>query len=266
VIGRTGVTLRPLRARLRRLGHAFGIDVRPYAPHSSAAARRARIIALHGIDLVLDVGANSGQYARDLRLARYPGRIVSFEPLAEPFEALSRESEGDPGWRCLQLALGRSEDRTQMNVAANQAASSSLLPMEAWIARALPEQAYVGTEVVQVVRLDDSALPLIDERDRVLLKLDVQGYELEVLEGGQLTLQRAEVVELELSLVRLYEDQPLWREVHDHLLSAGFELVTLDPTMHDDEGRLLQMDGIFARSGDPKRAKATSMMLADEEP
>lgn len=238
----------PLRMRIQRLGRRLGVDIRRYGPESSAAARRALIMARNEIDLVLDVGANVGQYARELRSAGFGGRIVSFEPLSEPYEALRRESEGDPEWRCLQLALGRSERRATMNIAANRAASSSLLPMESWMASAVPEQGYTGTETVQVARLDDTALPLIDETDKVMLKLDVQGYELEVLRGGVSTLGRADVVEVELSLVGLYEDQPLWRETVDYLQGGNFELVSLDPILHAGDGRLLQMDGIFARS------------------
>ena len=237
-----------LRARLRRFGHRLGIDIRRYAPHSSAAARRGKILFHHRVDVVLDIGANVGQYALDLRAAGFKGRIFSFEPLTEPFEALSRESDGDPQWRCLQLALGNGESRTTMNVAANRAASSSLLPMKSWIAKAAPEQAYIGTEVVQVARLDDAAPPLVGEKDRLMLKLDVQGYELEALRGGESTLRRAEIVEMELSLIRLYENQPLWRDAIDYLHDAGFELISLDPIVHDKEGRLLQMDGIFGRS------------------
>lgn len=237
----------PLRTRLRRLGQMLGLDIRPYAPQSSVAARRARIIAQHRIEVVLDVGANIGQYARELRSAGYKGRIFSFEPLTEPFEALSRDSEGDAHWHCLQLALGKGEGPATMHVAANQAASSSLLAMESWISRAVPDQAYIGTETVQVARLDDVAPSLIGQSDGTMVKLDVQGYELEALRGGESTLGRAEVVEVELSLVPLYEDQPLWRETHDYLEDAGFEMVSVDPALHDEAGRLLQMDGIFAR-------------------
>lgn len=239
----------PLRARVRRFGHRLGVDVRRYAPHSSTAARRVRIVANRRISVVLDIGANVGHYAKDLRSAGYDGRIISFEPLSEPFEALCRASHRDAEWRCLQLALGTSNGATTMNVAANQAASSSLLPMESWVREGSPEQAYVGTEIVQVTRLDDAAPPLITPEDRVMVKLDVQGYEFEVLRGGKRTLGRADIVEAELSLVPLYEGQVLWRQVLDYLQAAGYEVVSLDPILHDDDGRLLQMDGIFVRSG-----------------
>jgi len=237
-----------MRRKLRRTAQRLGLDIRRYGPQSSPVARRASVMAGHGVDVVLDVGANRGQYAGELRSAGYTERIVSFEPLAEPFEALSREAKQDPRWRCLKLGLGASPSRSTMHVAGNQAASSSLLRMEGWIADAAPHQAYVGTEMVNVARLDDVAPTLVGARDRMMLKLDVQGYELEVLRGGPSTLRRAEVLEAELSLVALYEDQPLWRETVDYLRQAGLELVCLDPNLHDDDGRLLQMDGIFARS------------------
>lgn len=203
----------------------------------------------HDVRLVLDIGANSGQYATELRSAGYQGRIVSFEPLIAPFQALERASRADATWDCHQVALGKADGREEMNVAANNGASSSLLPMEEWIATAMPSQAYVGAETVRVARLDEMAsniLPGLPES--VMLKIDVQGLELEVLEGGRRTLDQALLVETELSFVPLYAGQPLWRDILDYLGDAGFEVIGLEPIFFNPDGRLLQVDATLARS------------------
>jgi FkbM family methyltransferase len=81
------------------------------------------------VQIVLDVGANSGQYATGLRKAGFKGRIVSFEPLSGPFSSLKRKASSDPLWDCRQCALGDSDGTISINVAANAGQSSSVLPM-----------------------------------------------------------------------------------------------------------------------------------------
>lgn len=211
--------------------------------HLALARRRL----LERIDVVLDVGANEGQYAATIRAAGYRGRIVSFEPLARPFAELARRGAGDPAWECLQLALGAEDGGAQMNVARNSL-SSSLLPMgEAHLAAA-PESRYVGTERVEVARLDSLALDLLPPAVGVYLKIDVQGFERAVLEGARETLGRTAAIECELSLVPLYEEGPLFPELVGGLESAGFDLVAVEPVFTDPgSGKLLQLDGLFVR-------------------
>src|SRR5438105_8161614 len=165
------------RSVLRRLG----IDVVRYAPRNYPHLRRPIVLDAEGIDVVRDVGANDGSWARELRAGGYSGRIVSFEPLAQSFAALDRTAD----WEVHRLALGDRSGRTRLHVAANRQ-SSSLLPMADRHVRAAPESAVVGTEEVEVARLDD--LGVVQSGDRVYLKLDVQGAELDMHGGAAQTL------------------------------------------------------------------------------
>ena len=165
--------------------------------------RRGRLLAWQQIDVVVDVGANAGQYGSAIRAAGYEGRIISFEPLSQAFEVLATTAEADPLWECHRLALGAGSGRARLNVS-DDLEASSLLSMEDRHVRHCPSSAYVGTEMVDVEGLDALASSLFLAHDRVYLKLDVQGYELEVLDGSEATLPRVALVEAELSLVPPY--------------------------------------------------------------
>jgi FkbM family methyltransferase len=224
-----------------------GLDVRRYQPASSFRARRARIMAAEAITLVLDVGANAGQYGDEVRAGGYRGRLVSFEPLPGAFAELARHAAEDPAWDVRRVALADRDGEAVLHVAGN-GWSSSLLPMTARHVRSAPESAYVGAERVTCRPLDALASELVGEGDRVLLKLDVQGSELRVLAGAARTLPRVALLEVELSLAALYEGAPLLRDALAALDGLGYDLVGLEPGFSEPaSGHLLQADGLFLR-------------------
>nr|WP_304442486.1 MULTISPECIES: FkbM family methyltransferase [unclassified Mycobacterium] len=223
-------------------------------PYSETGAKRQFVKQLesHGVSVVFDVGANSGQYATELRMAAYTGRIVSFEPLSGPFALLERNASKDPLWDCLRCALGDVDGTISINVAGNAGASSSVLPMMKTHRDAFPPANYVGTEEVPMHRLDSVANELLLPADKVFLKIDVQGFEKHVIAGAQQTVSdRCVGMQLELSLLPLYEGAMLIREALDLVYSFGFTLTGLVPGFTDPrDGRMLQADGIFFRKDD----------------
>jgi FkbM family methyltransferase len=232
---------------IRTLSRRFGVDVVRHDPMSKVGARRQRILSTRGVTLVLDVGANVGQYASSLRASGYEGRILSFEPLADAFATLSARSADDAGWSCIRTAIGARDGEAEVNIAGNSY-SSSLLPMlDLHIANA-PDSAYRGQERVPLQRLDSLQSHWSGARERLFLKVDVQGLEKDVINGATETLERVVAVEAELSLAPLYEGQVLFAEMVSMLDRAGFHLVSVEPTFADVRtGHMLQMDGIFVR-------------------
>jgi len=240
MIGRT-------KAAIKGAAKRAGLDIKLYRPRNAPAARRARLLSKLGITLAIDVGANVGQYGRELRTNGYRGRIVSFEPVADAFARLTQSARNDPAWECIHLALGNQASDVSMNVAANLS-SSSVLPMAGRHHLAMSESVYVRTETAQMTELDTLRDHVFRGHDPAFLKIDVQGYELDVLRGASETLPLIHALEVELSLVCLYEGQPLFCELVDHLAVRGYTLFSLEPAFADPEsGRTLQMDGLFVR-------------------
>ncbi len=203
-----------------------------------------------GINTILDVGANEGQFAQMLRDEGYDGRIISFEPLSSAWEKLKANAKNDPLWEVAPRgAIGSVEGEIEFHIAGNSASSSALNMLEA-CSDAAPESAFVGAERVPVHRLDSLAPAYLREDSALLIKIDTQGYEAEVLSGAQLTLKRTTGLHLELSLVPLYQGQALYSQIIGMVQQEGFELWGFTPGFADPRtGRLLQGDGIFFRAG-----------------
>ena len=237
--------LKGVRTALRRAG----LEVNRYSIHRSPGAQLQRLLEHFGVDLVLDVGANRGQYAAELRSHGYAGRIVSFEPLAAAHRDLTAAARGKAEWVVApRMALSDTEGEIEIHVAGNSL-SSSILDMLPEHELAAPGSGYVGSEAVPMGRLDRVAGEFLADSRRVLLKIDTQGYEDRVLAGAAGILERLTAIQAELSLVPLYAGQPLFDEMRDRLGAMGFVLFAIFPDYaHEQTGQTLQLDGFFVRS------------------
>jgi FkbM family methyltransferase len=210
--------------------------------------RRARLLRALEVDIVVDVGANAGQFGSEIRAAGYAGRILSFEPIREAYERLSGRAAQDPQWTAIHCALGESDAESTLNIAGNSA-SSSFLEMLPIHEAAAPGTAYIAQERVTVRRLDSILSEHVPTTSRAYLKVDVQGYELAVLRGAGVWLGALVAIQLELSLARLYVGGPLADEVDQFVRESGYRLGGIEPGFAEPaSGRLLQMDGIYIRS------------------
>jgi FkbM family methyltransferase len=236
------------------LRNVFGLEVflTKNLPPSAAQQEAMKLVSSlqkFGIDLVLDIGANTGQFASEIRLCGYGGRIVSFEPLSQAHGELLQSCAGDPMWDAYpRCALGDHGGEVEINIAGNSE-SSSILPMLESHRSAAPYSAYQGKELVTIRTLDTAAAQYLRDARAVFLKIDTQGFEWKVLDGARDTLPHIKGILVELSLVPLYEGQHLWRDVIDRLETAGFTLWSFKPVFSDPvSGRTLQVDGIFYRT------------------
>ncbi len=197
--------------------------------------------------LVVDVGANVGQFALVARHRWPSARIVSFEPLPQAAERLRAVFADDPAFECRPCALTDTSGTRDFHVTGHDD-SSSLLP----VARRQVEEFAtdgVGTLQVTTSRLDD-ALPAAEVPDGpVLLKVDTQGTELEVLRGGTELLARASHLIIEVSFVELYEGQADAAQITRFLVDRGWDLrATYDVKTSRRTGEPLQADAVFVRS------------------
>lgn len=237
-----------IRLAVKKIAKVFGIDLRAYHPSRSEAARLGSFFKYYGVDLILDVGANSGQFTEYLRYVGYSGRIVCFEPLLAPYTRLHRLSKKKPDIICApRMALGDYDGEITVNCAANPECSSVLNVTE-WQAEREPQMKFVGSEKVQIHRLDTVVQDYLRDADKPFLKIDVQGYEYQVLNGATELLPKLVGLQLELSLVPLYEGGLSYRDMISQVERAGFLLYDLNPCYSDAAtGRTMQVDALFCR-------------------
>lgn len=227
-----------------------GFELRKYNPRTSENLQHQRILEENNIELVIDVGANIGQYAKYLRNIGYEGEIISFEPLSEPYKKLVDASKNDSAWRIApRMAIGNSDGEIEINVSKNLYSSSILNIREAHVSTA-PESSYIGSETVRISKLDSLLGNIIPNKPQnSFLKIDVQGYEKQVLEGAVELLLKIKGVQSELSLVPLYEGQILYSDFISRMNKGNFTMHAIYPGFMDKAtGQLLQFDGVFIKN------------------
>jgi len=230
---------RKLGAAINSLLEPFGLQLR--------RLREPRYLAEFNFRTVLDIGANTGQFARKARRL-FPGAVIhSFEPLPDAFYALSEFSRKASNVFAHRLALGEEDGQAEMY--RNEfSPSSSFLPISSIHTTAFPGTGRTRPVRVPMTSLDGWArtYPLPEP---LLLKLDVQGYEDRVLRGGRDTLRAATVLLVEASFQRLYHGQLLFADLHEFVLDMGFSCLGFNEMTYDRQsGAPLQADAVFVRA------------------
>lgn len=236
--------------RLRQVGKALRLLPDPVYRHGlrhgvGASIEHQSVVAALRVATLVDVGANVGQFSLLVRKLHPDAQVFAFEPLAAAAARYRALFAGMPGVTLHQAALAPETGRATMHVSAS-ADSSSLLPISDRQTEMFPGTAEVGTEEVRTGPLDAFVAPA-DIREPALLKIDVQGFELEVLHGCASLLDRFDHVYVEASFVALYEGQALADEVISYLESSGFELAGRHNESRDARGQLVQADFLFRR-------------------
>ncbi|MGW7514195.1 FkbM family methyltransferase [Streptomyces sp. NPDC054796] len=196
--------------------------------------------------MVIDGGANGGQYAKWMRQCGFRGEIHSFEPASETFGVLVEAARSDDDWHCHNVALGPKDGEIPLHLTRTSLGSSVFRRTELH-SRVWPKDVAAGTELVPMRSLRSLWHELGCDGRRVYLKLDVEGAELSALEGAGTVLSRIALLEVELSLVDMHHGAPTFREVLNFLNDHGFSAVALEQNHSGDDttGQMLMIDGIF---------------------
>lgn len=233
---------------VKKLFNHFNLEIDKLAPRSNPDLQLVYSLKKFNIDLVLDVGANVGQFASEIRHFGYPRMIVSFEPLSTAHSKLSLSAKQDPLWEIYpRCAIGDYNGEVEINIS-NYSVSSSILQISNLHIDAEPRSTYIGKEKVKILRLDSIDIPSFSSSKNPFLKIDTQGFEWQVLDGCGQLLQDFKGVLCELSLASLYEEQHLWKEVMERFNDNGFDLWAIQPGFTDPHtGQTLQINAIFFR-------------------
>lgn len=212
-------------------------------------AQLPTLLDMYGVNCVIDVGAHAGQYGERLRAGGYRGRIVSFEPTPAGFEALERAAAGDLRWSVHRLALGREHGTTTMNVVPGTL--SSILPPTKLGAGRYPKLQDAEQVEVEVRRLDAMLDELLAglKRPRPYLKLDTQGYDLDVFAGAGDRVSDFVGMQSEVALIEIYKGMARMPEAVAAYEAAGFEIAALYPVSRQTRtARVLEYDCVMVRA------------------
>ena len=245
-----------MSASIHRIFNAFGLEVRLLknlrkAKEAEWRGRELdawRILAGQKFQTILDIGANEGQFAVIAR-EFWPGAYIhSFEPLPQVHAALSKAFAGDTSFKAHNIALSDHAGSQLMHCSAFSP-SSSLLPMADVHKQEWPQSATHTDVEVKLLRLDDWAMANAPLPGPLLAKIDVQGFELHVINGGIDTLTKADVVVLEVSFHEFYEGQPLFADIHARMQALGFVYRgNVEQYVSKDKSSVLYADAIFEHS------------------
>ena len=241
------MNLRYLPRRARKLWHLLPDPLYRRGLKLGVAAAIEHVGAIRSTPAatVIDVGANIGQFSLMTRAVHPTAIIHAFEPLREMGNVYAKLFAGDSRAVLHRCAAGASASTSELNVS-KQPDSSSLLPISDQQSALFPGTEQAGIERVKVERIDDvldvAALPR-----PILVKLDVQGFELEALKGMPRLLEQARWVYVEVSFTSLYTGQPLANDITHWLNKNGFELTGIYNTTYSSNGVNLQADLLFTR-------------------
>lgn len=225
----------------------FGLQISYFNPSNSEIALIDYLLSKYNIKTVVDVGANEGQFAlKLLNKNYYKGKIISFEPVSSSFQQLLKNSQQASNWAVVQCAVGDSTGQVPINISQNSV-SSSLRKVNAHTVEAEAGTAIVNTEMVSINTLD-TLLKAHQWQNDLWLKIDVQGFEREVLQGASETLKQAKVVQIELAVIPSYEQSPYLEEIIATMRASGFLLYSIMNGFRNYKtGQMYEMEGFFIK-------------------
>jgi FkbM family methyltransferase len=238
-----------IRNLLRRRGYEVIRVFSDSRAESLLALHSAKLFRQFGINCVLDVGAHVGGYGAWLRNNGYEGFIVSFEPVDGNFRLLQQRRQNDSRWTAHALALGSRDEEKEINVTNASNFSSFFNPTDKSRAEFGDLSAVRSREPVRVRRLDSllrDVMPPLDD-PRIYLKLDTQGWDLEVLKGATGCIDRVVAVQSEVSVQALYGGMPGIGDSLQALRELGFTVSGFFPVVLDSDLAIIELDCVAVR-------------------
>ena len=201
----------------------------------------------YGFNTVLDIGASEGSFSKAIAEVFPNIKIFAFEPIPMIYKILTDNMVSNTNFTSYNCGLGNDEGKVDFNLNASST-SSSFLSQDNQHKDAFPETS-ISSETIQV---KVNKLDRLIKRSMILfplfVKIVVQGFERDVLNGGSQIIQQAEVILIEMSFVELYKGQALFPEIYSILVDWGYDYAG-DIFQHSSkkDGRILQCDSVFLR-------------------
>jgi FkbM family methyltransferase len=230
-----------------------GVQVGRFPSVDSLQGHLRSFFRLTGINCVIDVGAHTGEYFETLSQIGYGGRVVSFEPVKANYAVLARKAGRDKRWLIRNLALGSDEGVKEINIYQGTVFNSFLQSSEYAAARWGDQVERTTSERVQVTRLDKVFADCVSGIDcpRIFLKMDTQGWDIEVLRGASGIMDQLVGIQSELSAQHCYDGMIPYTKALEHYTALGFQITGMFPVARDkDKLRVVEFDCVMLRHGD----------------
>jgi FkbM family methyltransferase len=247
--------LKIVKDSVLKVSRSLGYDIVPLREMKERdfALHLRQLLGFLEIDCVLDVGANIGQYHDFLRnRVLYEGTIVSFEPVSRHVEILKARAMADRDWHIEGYALGATEGTLPINVMVSDQFSSFLEPDHSQVDKEVAEW-NTPCKIEEVpVHTIDQVLPVLRERldfHRPYLKLDTQGFDMQVLEGAKQALSGVCALQTEASVIGIYKGMPGYMDTIRYLNERGFDASGFYPVSRDSSLRLVEFDCVMINRG-----------------
>ena len=239
-----------------------GIHIKLKRLSSSASEeyRTVKILNTFGFNKVLDVGANTGQFAESLIDFGFKGEILSFEPTSQAYDQLLERASKYKNWKVAEkCAIGNMNGNIDMNVS-KDTVFNSIKNISSDYSSYNSDSAIISKENVPIYTLDSLQNKYFNKEENIFLKIDTQGFEKEVLEGSTEILGFVKGVKIEISLQPIY-DEVFW-DINDMLnffKEKGFTCVSLsEVAVNNETGIVHEIDGIFINKELLETIKKTS--------
>lgn len=233
-----------------KIAHLFGYELVRLKQQAKLDNHLQKVITHYGINTILDVGANTGQYGKYLRKLGYRGEILSFEPIKSSYEELRKKADNDSRWLAFHKALGRQTGKQTLNVMQGSTFSSFRSPSDFGKKKFSQQLNISHTEDIDISTVDvflTQEITKLDQR-KILLKMDTQGFDLEVFAGALKSLDNILAIQTEIAFTPIYENMPTHLETLQALHRQNYTLSGLYPISrnHSSLG-LIEGDCVFIK-------------------
>ena len=205
-----------------------------------------KTINSHKIDLIIDIGASTGKYAEMLRRFGYSNYIFSIEPVTESFKRLNINSSSDKKWIAKQFIISNEKkNKIKINVS-KDFDNSSIYNVTDLHVKNYNGAKFLYTEEIESKTLENLIKYDIEKKNNMMLKIDTQGSEGDILKSGSELLGQFKLIQVELSIQKLYTNQNMWIDIIEYLREKNFDVWNIIPGYKQrDKGQLYQFDAIF---------------------
>lgn len=235
-------------AMVKSLTFKAGLDLKRTVSQSTLESHLHFAIKSRCIDLVIDVGANQGQFGQLLRIIGYKERILSFEPLFQPFETLRKEAQKDGNWTAVNIALGSESGVLEINEYESSEFSSALIPTPLGDEKFGLSRSLRGKRFVPMETLDIYLEQHPEEAKRIFLKMDTQGYDLNVFSGALKTMHKIFLLQSEISFQPVYEGIPDYKTSLLKFTNSGYSVTGIFPVSRGKDLSIIEADLVMART------------------